>query len=155
LLGAIQMMKSILLILSIFYCCHSIAQEQKKDWISLIDVTTYKVYKKTNKLNSKFLKEIEIERKYIANSNGKFSQGCTGRGKHIRLNWIAIDEENKHQIISLSYGGRAYYTKYYLIDYETGELTIRLIRIISSNRKLTLKQAVDSIGANNYEWINE
>jgi hypothetical protein len=143
-------MKSIYLILLIFSSVYSFSQEQNKDWINLIDISSYKVYKKTNKLNKVFLEEIETERKDIANSNGKFSKGCTDRGKHIRLNWIAIDEK-EHQIISMSYGGRAYYTKYYIIDYETGKMNLRLIRIVSSNRELNFKQVVNSINENKYE----
>ncbi len=147
------MMKSIYLILLIFCSFYSFSQEQNKDWINLIDITSYKVYKKTNKLNKVFLEEIETERKDIANSNGKFSKGCTGSGKHIRLNWIAIDE-NEHQIISMSYGGKAYYTKYYIIDYETGKMNLRLIRVVSSNRELNFKQVINSINENKYEWKN-
>ena len=147
-------MRTLLLIVLTFYALNSIAQKQNNDWINQIDIKEYKVYKKTNKLTNNFLKEIEIERKNIANSNGKFSKGCTGGGKRIKLNWIAIDK-NKHQIISLSFGGRAYYTKYYVIDYETGILNLRLIRVLSSNRELSFEQVVDSINESNYEWKSE
>lgn len=133
---------------------YSFSQEENRDWINLINIEDYKVYKKTSKLSKEFLRKIRTERKDIANANGKFSKGCTGSGKHIRLNWLAIDE-NEHQIISMSYGGVAYYTKYYIIDYETGKMNLRLIRVVSSNRELNLKQVINSINKSKYEWINQ
>lgn len=145
------MMKSIYIILSICYCFFCSAQEQNPDWINQMDIANYKVYKKTSKLDNIFLSKIETERNDIANSTGKFSFGCTGKGKHIRLNWMAVDKNN-HQIISLSYGGKAYYTSYFLVDYDNESLNLRTMRVLSSNRELTLEQVVESINENNYEW---
>lgn len=84
----------------------------------------------TNRLNaipSTFFKQIGISRFEIATKEKNFNSGCVRKPseKHVLLNYVKTNKDNNTQVISLSFGGKRFYTKEYLLSYKKGKLQIK------------------------------
>jgi hypothetical protein len=84
----------------------------------------------TNKLNiipAAFFKQTGISRFEIATKEKNFNRGCVRKpgDKHVLLNYVKTNEDNNTQVISLSFGGKRFYTKEYHLSYRHGKLRIK------------------------------
>lgn len=141
-------MKYLILFLFIFNSHFLFAQQDTTGaWFKNIDTLSYKVYFSKMYVPAQIISAIDMKKKFIAGPNGKFSSGCTGKGKKLRLNWVAKNEKG-HFVVSISYGGIVSGTYYYFVESNNGELN--LIRLNISGGANSFSAVVKKIHAGNY-----
>ena len=145
-------MKNILLL--VFLCVNvqllHAQQSITNSWLKNIDTISYKVYYKKKFVSRKIIATIDMKKSWIAEPNGRFRAGCTGKGKSKRLNWVAKDK-NGHIILSISHGGLASGISYYFIDSDSGSLNANKLEI--SGRNNSFVDVVDKIQSLDYSVI--
>ena len=128
---------------------------QDMSWFHKIDTLSYEIFYDKKTIPQTFYSVIGIEtRNDIVNPNGNFSKGCTGPGKRIRFNWLAKDKNN-HWVISISYGGIAYNTKYFFFDSEGEKMNCKGIYFTGYDaEELTFTRAISKIYSKEYYYFD-
>ncbi len=145
-------MKSLLLYILLFTTSFLYSQEENlSHWVYKIDSNDFKVFSNKTKIPIAFLNEVELKRSSISNQKGNFNPSCVGGGKKVRLNWAARDSDN-HWIISLSFSGKSYYTKVYLVSFDNSIVEANYIRLHHTLPEASFSESVDKIMAGNFDW---
>jgi len=92
-----------------------------------IDTTATPSRNSLNAIPGAFFKQTGISRLSIARKEKNFNSGCVRRPgeKHILLNYVKTNKNNNTQVISLSFGGKRFYTKEYHLSYDKKVLQIK------------------------------
>jgi len=141
------MKKQFLSFLLILFLLSSLYSQNFK-WANNIDTNQFRVSKTKSKIPKGFYEKINIQKKEIANHKTNFSAGCTGSGKHTLCNWVATNVERNKFVISLSFGGRAHYTKFYLITIKNKQCYLREIKASTFSQNLSFEKLAKNTLAN-------
>jgi len=114
----------------LLFSCAAWGQDTTVTWINNIDTNSFKLLYDKKEIPKEFYLILQMRTiKDIASANEPFQGGCTGGGKgwpSQHLNWLAVDKNN-HWVLSVSHGGRGYWTDYYYFDKEKGQLNVNIL----------------------------
>ena len=144
-------MRTFLIIIFLLTSRLSFSQDTTVTWIKKIDTSAFKMFYNKKDIPKEFYRVLNVKDiKKLANSTDKYSPGCTNpiRGQ---FHWMA--RQKNRWVISVTYGGKGVYTRYYFLDKDKGTLNINeLIFDVPKRGKTTFGQIVSTIKSGQYSF---
>ena len=112
----------------------SVGQDTTATWMYDINPDDFKVSYRIADIPKQFYDVMSICCKHdIVVKDEDFKSNCVGPGVTRKLNWIA-KSKNKRWVISISYGGKAYYVVNYFFDYDNDEMNVNGFILLGRDR---------------------
>jgi hypothetical protein len=144
-------MRALTIIILLLTSRFSFSQDTTVTWIKNIDTSSFKMLYDKRDIPKEFYPVLSIEAlNTIANPSEKYSPGCINpiRGQ---LNWIA--KQKSRWVISVTYGGKGVWTRFFFFDKENGKLNINEMNFLGPKRSdTTIREVAALIKSGQYEF---
>jgi hypothetical protein len=144
-------MRTLIITFFIFTNHFLFSQDTSVTWIRNIDISSFEILRNKRDIPKEFYTVLEIDDiNALANPSDKYSPGCTNpiRGQ---LNWIANQKDK--WIVSITYGGKGVFTRFYFFDKQNGKLNINEMSFLEPKRsETTIGEVVVLINSGRFEF---